>query len=45
MKNLKEFGVQEINSYELKQVNGGWLVWALVGLAFVAGVIAGSKDK
>jgi hypothetical protein len=45
MKNMNDLGVHELNSSELTETNGGFLVPIIIGLAFVAGVIAGSKDK
>jgi bacteriocin-like protein len=47
MKNLENFGVQELNAKELEEVSGGFL-GLLLGVVFVTGLLWGlidGKDK
>ncbi len=39
MKNLENFGVQELDSKEMRKTQGGWLGIALIGLAVIGGGI------
>lgn len=41
MKNIELYGVQELNSKELKSVNGGFFLLAVIGAA-VLGYIIGN---
>ena len=39
MKNLEDFGVQELSATEIKAIQGGWLGIVLIGLAVIGGGI------
>ena len=42
MKNLESFGVKEMNSREMKVVNGGF--WGILALAVVIGIAVFGKN-
>ena len=42
MKNLENFGVQELSDNEMNQVNGG--LWGLLALAVVIAIAVFGKD-
>ncbi len=45
MKNLENYGVQELNAMEINDVNGGFLglgvVCVILAVAYIAGTVAG----
>ncbi len=45
MRNIENFGVQEMSIVEQKNVDGGGFWLALLAVSFVAGIVAGLWDK
>ena len=41
MKNLENFGVQELNAKEIKETDGGFIPLVIWGIAFTASEVAG----
>ena len=44
MKNLKNFGVQELNAKEIKETDGGWLIPVSRAIAKAATVLVAIND-
>jgi hypothetical protein len=45
MKNLENYGVQELNTKEIKETEGGWILPALQIIAYALGIYAGINDE
>ncbi|MCF6279091.1 MAG: hypothetical protein L3J14_01960 [Flavobacteriaceae bacterium] len=44
MKNLENYGVQEMNAMEIRNTEGGWVSEVLRGLAYIAAIAAAAND-
>ena len=46
MKNvcLENYGVSKLETYEAKAINGGGIIWAILGAALIVGLILGLSN-
>lgn len=45
MKNLEKYGVQKLNTKEIKEIEGGWIVPILRTIAYVLSIYAAVNDE
>ena len=45
MKNLENYGVQELNAKEIMETDGGWVVPILRGIAYALSIAAAINDE
>jgi|TARA_B110000090_G_scaffold165361_1_gene183165 hypothetical protein len=45
MKNLENFGVQEMSAKEIKETEGGWILPVLRGIAYALGIYASLNEE
>ena len=45
MQNLENYGVQEMNAKEIREIDGGWIVPVLRGIAYALSIYASVNDE